>query len=103
MTKEHYEKYDKLSREIGIEELKKSIPLTSEQIKEAITKDDYLNNIPLYKWDRWSGYTVKINHETQEQTYTPLFYGVWGKTRKMHLSLADRVCILKHVARNYMV
>ena len=78
---EHAKKYDALARQIGIDILKELIPASPEKIRKAIEKGDtYLNSIPLRKWDQASAHI-----------YLP------GK----NLSLSERVCALKHVARWY--
>jgi len=79
---DHYKKYDKLSKVIGIETLKRIMPATPEAIKQAFQEDEYLNSISLDRWDRAA--TTLTN-----------FYNVAS------LSLAEKVCILKHVAQYY--
>jgi hypothetical protein len=103
MTNEHYEKYDALARKIGIDTLKAAIPLKPETIRAALKEDEHLNTISIRKCDQWAGFTVHTNMKTQEQKFYGHFYGVWERTKNMGLSLAERVCILKHVARHYMV
>ena len=81
---DHYKKYDKLSKQIGIERLKRLMPATPEAIKEAFQEDEYLNSISLGRWDRAA---MSIHHFSNG----------------MSLSLAEKVCILKHIARYYYI
>jgi len=81
---DHYKKYDKLSKQIGIERLKRIMPATPEEIKQAFQEDEYLNNVSLGRWDRAAA-SVSIF------------------VRYLNLSLSERVCILKHVARYYYI
>ena len=74
---EHAEKYEEFAQDIGVDELKELIPASPEKIRKAMERGDkHLNTIPLRKWDAAA---VQIQ--------------VKG------LSLAERVCALKHVAR----
>jgi len=72
----HAEKYEALSRKIGIDLLKELIPASPEQIQKAIQKGDrYLNSIKLKKWEAAAA-------------------GIPMKG----LSLSEKVYALKHVA-----
>ncbi len=74
---EHAEKCEALARQIGIEDLQALIPAPPERIRRALeTGDSHLNTIPLRKWD------------AAAEAIT---------TRG--LSLSDKVCSLKHVAK----
>jgi polyhydroxyalkanoate synthesis regulator phasin len=77
---EHAEKYEAVARRIGIDLLKTLIPASPERIRKALEKGDkHLNTIQLRKWDQASEAIPR------EQ----------GKG----LSLAEKVCALKHVAK----
>lgn len=74
---EHAKKYEALAQKIGIDTLKSLIPASREKIHKALQSGDkHLNDIPLRKWDAAS---AGIS-----------FPG---------LSLSEKVCALKHVAR----
>ena len=76
---EHAEKYELLARRIGIDYLKGLIPASPERIRKALeTGDRYLNTIPLRKWDMAA-----------------------LSVREQDLSLSEKVCALKHVAKWY--
>jgi hypothetical protein len=96
---EHFKKYDKIAREIGIEELKKQIPLEPEEVKSKLKEDAHLNNIPLSLWDAWAG-GKQYNDGRVELSYL----GFWNTFRYHNFchSLSERVCLLKHVARWYV-
>ncbi len=74
---EHAEKCEALARQIGIEDLQALIPASPERIRQALeTGDSHLNTIPLRKWDAAA-----------------------DAIRVRGLSLSDKVCSLKHVAK----
>ncbi len=74
---EHAEKCEALARQIGIEDLQTLIPASPERIRQALeTGDSHLNTIPLRKWDAAA-----------------------EAIRTRGLSLSDKVCSLKHVAK----
>jgi predicted urease superfamily metal-dependent hydrolase len=73
----HAKKCEGLARKIGIDRLKDLIPASPEKIRKALEKGDkYLNTIPLRKWDAAA-------------------LSIQGPG----LSLSDKVCALKHVAK----
>lgn len=41
---------------LGYENVKKCIPFTLAEIKNALPKDEYLNNLPISKWDKAAGF-----------------------------------------------
>lgn len=74
---EHAKKYEELARKVGIEGLKKLIPASPEKIRHSLEHGDpHLNWIPLRKWDAASYFI-----------------------REPGISLSEKVCLLKHVAR----
>lgn len=75
------EQYEELSVKIGLsaKTSKTLFGFTLEQIRELYREDNYLNNIPLKWWDNW-GYTLAMYSD-----------------RVMSLTLAERVCLLKHI------
>ena len=124
MKKEHWEKYEALAQRIGIQELRAQVLqfFTREAIDHALARgDEHLNTLMLTQWDRAAGDSrpdnilgrgPKCSHCGQRMPgrpdavlgppYSLTFDGVWGRVKPMGLSLADRVCILKHVARYYI-
>jgi hypothetical protein len=77
---EHAKKYEEVARNIGIDALVGLIPASPEKIRKALDHGDkHLNTIPLRKWDDAA---AAIPREL-----------VKG------LSLAEKVCALKHVAK----
>ena len=76
---EHRAKYEALARRLGVDALLAIMPATPEQIREAYSADKHLTNIPLSVWDSatWAPFTLDAARG---------------------LSLAERVCVLKHVA-----
>lgn len=97
---EHFAKYDALARKLGIQALKIRIRVGKKELQEALAKDPNLNNITLATWDAWAG-RVPFNERGVRDfkcTWDPPF------TRAMAgpMSLAERVCVLKHVATYYI-
>lgn len=75
--KEHAKKYEVLAQKLGIENLRKLMPVSPEKIRAALEKGDkYLNSIKLRKWDA-AGTAI----------------------RGEGLSMSEKVCVLKHVAK----
>ena len=104
MNREHYEKYDALAREIGIEALKSLIPATPEEITAALsTGDTALNTIPLRQWDKAAGRFKPDKRFMVSHDFRMSFSGVFTRQNAARLSLAERVCVLKHVAAHYYI
>lgn len=75
--REHIQKYEALAQRLGLEELKTLIPVSQDKVRQALERGDkHLNKIPLWKWDVAAGAIA-----------------VPG------LSLGEKVCLLKHVAK----
>ena len=98
MTQEqkHYDKYEALAQKLGIELLKTRIPVSRENIKLALAKDEHLNNISLSRWDRAAGY---FGHPGDIKFSAFAWSELFTREKANGLSLADRVCVLKHVAK----
>jgi hypothetical protein len=81
----HYRKYEDVARKIGIDHiLRDLIPVTPERIRKALLRGDlHLNSIPLSLWDQ----------AAEQIPYAALVTSHVGE-----LSLAQKVCVLKHVA-----
>jgi hypothetical protein len=74
---EHAQKYEALAQLLGVDFLRKLIPASPERVRKALeTGDQHLNTIPIYKWDD-AGLSIQ----------------------KPGLSMAEKVCVLKHVAK----
>jgi len=96
---EHEKKYDKIAQRIGIEALKKCLPVSAESVKRALEAgDEHLNTIPLHLWDRAAG-----NRSFHKGDIFLSWNEPWTKDKARGLSLAERVCTLKHVAKFYLV
>lgn len=75
--KEHAKKYEALAQKLGVEKLRALIPVSAEKIRAALERGDkHLNSIKLRKWDA-AGEAI----------------------RGQGLSMAEKVCVLKHVAK----
>lgn len=99
-TSEHYNKYEALSQKIGIEKLLPLIEdISEEKINTCFVKDKYLNNIPLRLWDKLAG-KVYLDFPEYNHDFSMFNSGKWEWFKIIgNHSLADRVCILKHVAK----
>ena len=84
--REHFEKFDAIAKAIGIPALEKVVPATKLEITEALKTDRNLNNIPLVRWD-------KKDYIVRRMAFKAGFE-FW--------SLSYTVCVLKHVAREYI-
>jgi hypothetical protein len=85
--KEHFEKYDAIARQIGINRLIVHVPATRERIIKALEEFDWhLNTIPLRLWD--------AKHIVMRQLGRGAGIKAWA--------LCETVCVLKHVARHYV-
>ncbi|MCJ7609763.1 hypothetical protein MUP00_08875, partial [Candidatus Bathyarchaeota archaeon] len=74
---EFAEKCEALAQQIGVDLLRDLVPASPELVRKALEQGDkYLNTIPLRKWD----------------AATTAIEGC-------DLSLSDKVCALKHVAK----
>src|SRR4029077_7415840 len=75
--KEHAKKYEALAQKLGVESLRALMPVSAQKIRAALERGDkHLNSISLRKWDA-AGTSIR------------------GKG----LSMAEKVCVLKHVAK----
>ena len=98
---EHWEKYDNLVATLGVESLIKKIdllPNAEARIRKALAEgDEHLNTIPLREWDRIGGI---IATGRDQENIRLIQDSTWQKMGKVQ-SAAQRVCCLKHVAKNY--
>ena len=87
-----WDKYETIAQDIGIDTLKAMVPAKKTEIVKALSDgDEYLNSIPLQKWDAAAGYYGQ--GANIQMSWHQLFKG---------MSLAERVCTLKHVARTHV-
>jgi hypothetical protein len=81
MHREHYEKYERMSRECGIRVTVKdgkTVFGTVDHLRKLYEADHLLNNIPLLVFDGFHGHHRQIKSEFRPR------------------SLADTTCVLKH-------
>lgn len=86
MFTDHEKKYEKYAKKIGIKSLTGLIPESPGRIRVAMAQDEHLNNIPLKLWDRHDHWVRTLAHNAGVEES-----GGW--------SLANTVCLLKHVAK----
>lgn len=98
MHREHYAKYDALAQRIGIDALKRIVPASADEIRKALEEDVYLNTIRLRRWDIAAGARFSTAGSIDRLHFDPPFTSDVANG----LSLAERVCVLKHVARYYI-
>jgi hypothetical protein len=81
-TKAHYQKYSELAKvlHISYKNYPNMLGYPKEELIEKFKEDKNLNNIPLQKWDTQALFIPNIKYN--------------GFT----LSLAEKVCLLKHLA-----
>lgn len=91
-TYEHFDKYRELANKLGIDALVSIVGrvASKEEIEESLahTNAYALNSIPLHKWDRQDAAVRELARHVK--------WGSPGQT--FSWSLADTVCVLKHVA-----
>lgn len=92
----HTEKLQFLVNYLGYEQVKKCIPFTIAQIKNALVKDKYLNNLPLKEWDRAAG-LISVGGKIQR--VPSMLVNLYRQNGITAYSQADGVCILKECAR----
>ena len=111
----HEVKYEALAHRLGVAALVALIPATPERIRQALAAgDEHLNTIPLASWDRaadaWTAIPKIVARTYAKRVKCPHCEGgvtlqyptpnvVWSKVR---LSFAERVCVLKHVAKFHL-
>lgn len=79
----HEEIYSNVVNAIGLHVIERYLPVSKEEIKKALEKDEHLNNIPLEMWDQ--------RHNAFKSHFVRI-----GINR---ISLSDTVCTLKQGAR----
>jgi len=94
---EHRAKYEALASEIGIDLLRSVIPISKSRVLEALLSGDtHLNSIQLSTWDAAAGVRQNKRHQ-----YADAGFALWRSHKK--LSLAERVSLLKHVAKFHYI
>ena len=104
---EHETKYEALAQKLGIEALKWLVPAKPEEIRQALVAgDEHLNTIQLPRWDRAAGVRPAWKLFSSDWPQTELRISARRSDLPWHkeptLSLAERVCVLKHVAKFHM-
>lgn len=82
----------------GLDAVIPYIPFNLPTIQKAIETDQYLNNLPMEKWDWVSGFSC-----TRGECYF-IGDGIWRLYRKAGInsaSCSDGVCVLKEAARQW--
>lgn len=92
----HREKYRRVISALGYENVKKCIPFSLDEIKEALPKDKHLNNLSMKKWDSAAGFICEYGKAIF--IGSPLIY-LYHKNGVNAFSPSDGVCILKEAAR----
>lgn len=69
----------------GLEKVKPYIPFSLEQIRKAIPKDEYLNNLPIREWD----------------FHASCLWGLYRKNDIRSASISQGVCLLKEAAKEW--
>lgn len=99
---EHAQKYEQIAQSIGVGVLLALLPerATPARVKAALgAGDEHLNTIPLSSWDMAAGY---VHREVRNELHGPDNVPTPAPLRGRSLSLAERVCVLKHVARYHL-
>ena len=91
----HSQKYGAVGDLIGKDRIARLIPLSPQELSEALKKDKNLNNIPLKKWDAIAGVHPSGLHYTISGEL-PMLLLMNGITS---FSPSELVCILKECAR----
>jgi hypothetical protein len=97
--------YDIIIDGLGYEEVKKYLPVSRDEIKTALKKDESLNNIPIEKWNFAAGFISYVDKRTKTQEYKP--FGTHTLCEYCHqqgidtLSVAQLICTLKQCAKRY--
>lgn len=96
-TISHREVYDRAIKFLGgLDEVAKYVPFPVEVIRKKLRRDQYLNNTPMGKWDKASGFICK------EGDCIFIGGGIWNLYRKHGItsaSCAQGVSLLKEAAR----
>ena len=95
----HQEKYSKIVKFLGFEEVRECIPFTLKEVKEAYKEDIHLNNLSMEKFDMAAGFKTK--------DCDVVFIGsklttLYKKNGVDTFSLVTGVCILKECAREWI-
>lgn len=100
---EHHDAYAELAQKLGVNALADLLPKLrpTQTWAGLLAGDEHLNNVPLHKWDAAAGCPqlrpFYSSSWPQIQLRTTARLDPWRKAPS--LSLSERVCALKHVAR----
>lgn len=93
----HEQKYDDLAQWLGVNLLQMLVPFSQEKVDYALTnRDECLNTLPLVCWDRKH---IPVFRLVRTAIHRDTAMGKGNKVAGW--SLANSVCVLKHVARFY--
>lgn len=117
-AQEHHDRMAKLAQELGFDKLRALVPVSIDRVRDALRKgDEHLNTIGLHLWDRAAVRSSTFEPPTartgfypslgigflqgKDEPYATLRASARGEPwcAKPGLSLSERVCVLKHVAR----
>lgn len=90
------EKMQFLINYLGYEQVKSCIPYTLAEIKNALPKDEYLNNLSIIKWDNAAGFVQECG---QCKFIGSKLINLYRKKGITAFSCSDGVSILKECAR----
>lgn len=104
LRQEHEATYQALAEKLGIEALERLLPTLRPGTTWTglLAADPYLNNVPLARWDTAAGCSAgplayHDSHWPQSALRNTRHVEPW--CRVPTLSLSERVCVLKHVAK----
>ena len=97
----HTIKYETLAQHIGVDVLRALLAGHADRIRAALAAgDEHLNTINLAWWDSRAGCSRR---DVSGPSWPRLSFDYpWTPTVARGLSLAERVCILKHVATYHL-
>lgn len=96
---QHEEKYQAIIKAIGKKQVYTCIPFSAEQIKHS--RDPYLNDLSMKKWDMAAGYCQYTNYGTRAQDirrFPSHLKDLLNKIGITCFSCSELVCILKTAA-----
>lgn len=98
---DHQGAYNALINHIGYDRLRACIPMEDDEITEKYKKDPYLNNVPISRWDAWTGnFAYVTKYGTQEyKRYPSTVKDLMNKVGITCFSVSECVSLLKNTAR----
>ena len=84
----------------GLDAVIPFIPFSLTAIKEALPKDEHLNNLSIRRWDEASGFSFDGRYGRRLLTGGGIVH-LYNRAKITAFSNADGVCILKEAARQW--